>query len=203
MNKIDFKKEDKPLYSPSAKQPSIVEVPSMPFLMIDGAGDPNNSEEFKQAVSALYSLSYALKFTLKKAQIADYSVAPLEGLWWVRQDTPFSYGDRSNWQWTLMLRQPEQVTAELVAAAVSQTAKKKDVPALPNVRFERYDEGTAAQIMHLGAFSEEPATIDKLHTFIREQGYHETLKHHEIYLTDFSRTAPEKLRTVLRHPVVK
>jgi hypothetical protein len=203
MNKIDFKKTEKALYSPSAKEPSIIDVPTLPFLMIDGRGDPNTAESYQQALRALYSLSYALKFMLKKAGVADYVVTPLEGLWWVKERTDFSFTDRRNWQWTSMMRQPKEVTAAQVQEAIAQTSKKKDIHALELVRFERYTEGTAAQIMHLGTFSEEPATIAKLYAYIHGHGYRIAGKHHEIYLTNFNRVAPEKLKTVIRYPISK
>ena len=201
MKKIDYKKEWKHLYRPSAKKVGIVDVPPMKFLMIDGAGDPNNSQDFQDAVNALFSLSYTLKFMIKKGeQAVDYSVMPLEGLWWAEDMSQFNINDKANWLWTLMIMQPDFITTELVAEAAAQVAKKKELPALPNIRLERYAEGQAAQIMHIGPFSEEGPTIEKLHAFIAENGYELTGKHHEIYLSDTRRAAPKNWKTVIRQP---
>ncbi len=201
MKKIDYRKEGKHLYRPSTKKVGIVDVPTMNFLMIDGAGDPNNSPDFQDAVNALFSLSYTLKFMIKKGeQAVDYGVLPLEGLWWAEDMSQFNVNDKSNWLWTLMIMQPDFITAELVAEAAAQVAKKKDLPALPNIRLERYAEGQAAQIMHIGPFSEEGPTIEKLHAFIIENGYELSGKHHEIYLSDTRRAAPKNWKTVIRQP---
>jgi len=201
MSKVDFKKDLKHLYNPSAKEVSVVDVPPMNFLMIDGAGDPNVSLEYQQAMEALFSLSYTLKFRVKKIIRADYAVMPLEGLWWT--DDPGQLADKSLWKWTAMIMQPEFVTAELVAEALAEVREKKGFAALDRVRFETYHEGLSAQIMHIGPYDAEEPTIARLHSFIRENGYELSGKHHEIYLSDPRRTAPEKLRTVLRQPVRK
>lgn len=201
MKKIDYKKEWKHLYRPSAKEVSVVDVPEMNFLMIDGAGDPNNSQDFQDAVEALFSLSYTLKFMIKKGeQAVDYGVMPLEGLWWAEDMAQFDINDKSNWLWTLLIMQPEFVTPGLVAEAAAQVKKKKNLAALPEVRFESYAEGQAAQILHIGPFSEEGPTIARLHKFIAENGYALAGKHHEIYLSDIRRAAPEKWKTVIRQP---
>ncbi len=205
MSKIDYKKELKHLYKPSAKKIEIVNVPSMNFLMIDGAGDPNTSQEFQEGIEALFGVSYTLKFMIKKGAFAvDYGVLPLEGLWWADDMGQFSIQDKSNWQWTVMIMQPEQyITANLVQEAIVQVDKKKGLAALSKLRFERFEEGLAAQVMHIGPFSEEGPTIEKLHDFIEEQGYQRSGRHHEIYLSDFRRTAPEKLKTIIRQPMRK
>jgi len=201
MEKFDLKKALKSFYTPSAKQCVIVAVPAMNFLMLDGAGDPNTAPAFQAAVETLYAVSYTLKFMLKKQGAADYTVMPLEGLWWTPEMAEFTIADKSNWLWTLMIAQPPFITAEQVAAAKAEAARKKDLPALDSLRFEPYHEGLAAQIMHLGPFAAEGPTIAKLHAFISDQGYALTGKHHEIYLSDFRRTAPEKLKTVIRQPI--
>ncbi|PIE33381.1 hypothetical protein CSA56_11925 [candidate division KSB3 bacterium] len=205
MSKIDYKKELKHLYKPSAKKIEIVNVPSMNFLMIDGAGDPNTSQEFQEGIEALFGVSYTLKFMIKKGAFAvDYGVLPLEGLWWADDMGQFSIQDKSNWQWTVMTMQPEQyITVNLVQEAIVQVDKKKGLAALSKLRFERFEEGLAAQVMHIGPFSEEGPTIEKLHDFIEEQGYQRSGRHHEIYLSDFRRTAPEKLKTIIRQPMRK
>lgn len=203
MPKIDIKKEQKALYAPSAKACTLVDVPIMNFLMFDGTGDPNRSPQFQSGAEALYTLSYTLKFMLKKGAAGpDYAVMPLEGLWWAEDMTTFSVNERANWLWTLLIAQPAEVTADQVAAALSAAQKKKALPALAQVRFEPYHEGLSAQIMHIGPFAAEGPTIAQLHTFIDEQSYDRRGKHHEIYLSDPRRTAPEKMKTVIRQPVV-
>jgi hypothetical protein len=202
MKKIDLKKELKPLYSPKSKKVEIVNIPEMNFLMIDGKGDPNTSAEFQQAVEALFSLSYTIKFKIKKgAQAIDYGVMPLEGLWWADEMSTFSIEEKEDWKWTLMIMQPEFVKKSLIAVASEELEKKKNPPALPNVRFETYIEGDAAQIMHIGPFSEEGPTVEKVHAFIEENDKKNSGKHHEIYLSDFRRAAPEKLKTIIRQPM--
>lgn len=201
MNKIDLKQELKQLYNPSAKEFSVVDVPALQFLMIDGEGNPNSSPAYKQAVEALFSLSYALKFMVKKSAAAiDYSVMPLEGLWWVDDMTQFSVENKDDWKWTMLIMQPEYVTAQLVDAARQQLARKKELPALQALRYERFQEGRAAQIMYVGAYADEAPTIARLHAFIKQQSGQLYGKHHEIYLSDPSRTAPEKLKTIIRQP---
>jgi len=202
MSKIDFKKEWKHLYGPSAKEPVRVDVPAMNFLMIDGEGDPNGSESFQAGVEALYALSYTIKFMVRKGPLGiDYAVMPLEGLWWADDMSTFSIEDKTNWKWTLMILQPEFVTPELVETAVEEVRRKKNPAALGAVRFESYEEGTSAQIMHIGPFSTEGPTVQRLHTFIEEAGFRPRGKHHEIYLSDIRKAAPEKWKTVIRQPM--
>jgi hypothetical protein len=202
MDKIDYKKELKELYKPGIKEVSVVEVPVMNYLMIDGQGDPNTSQEYQEAVEALFSVSYTLKFMIKKSDLqVDYGVLPLEGLWWTDDMANFSVDNKSDWKWTSMIMQPEFVTRERFEDASEQVKRKKNPAALSKIRFEAYTEGLSAQIMHLGPFSEEGPTIKKIHTFIEDQGHQLKGKHHEIYLSDFRRTAPEKLRTVIRQPM--
>jgi hypothetical protein len=200
MNKIDFKQELKHLYNPSTKTATVVDVPPLNFLMVDGQGDPNTATAYKEAVEALFSLSYALKFMIKKELGVDYAVMLLEGLWWVEDMSRFSVDDKSAWQWTAMMMQPEYIVAGLVEAARAQVARKKNLPALPRLRLETFHEGRAAQMMHLGPYAAEAPTIERLHQFIAAQGGQRMGKHHEIYLSDPNRTAPEKLKTVIRQP---
>lgn len=203
MDKIDFKKELKYLYNPSKKECAVVDVPAMQFLMVDGEGDPNTAESYKEAVGALYSVSYTLKFMIKKGpQAVDYGVMPLEGLWWVEDMNLFSVEDKSAWQWTSMIMQPEFVTGDLFEEAREQVEKKKGLAGLGRLRLEEFEEGRAAQIMHIGPYADEAPTIKGLHAFIGEQGGSLEGKHHEIYLSDPGRTAPEKLKTVIRQPFV-
>jgi len=202
MEKIDFKKELKHLFKPSTKQVELVDVPQMNFLMIDGRGDPNTSPEYQDAIEALYGLSYAIKFMVKKGDLAiDYGVLPLEGLWWVEDMSQFSVEDKGNWEWTMMIMQPDIVTSQLVQEAVEQVKKKKNPVALPKVRFEAYSEGKAAQVMHIGPFSEEGPTVEKVHKFIEDEGCKRKGKHHEIYLSDIRKAAPEKWKTIIRQPM--
>jgi len=205
MEKIDLKKEMNNLYAPSAKAVALVEVPGMNFLMADGAGDPNTSPDFQAAVEALYSLSYTFKFMIKKGQGIDYAVLPLEGLWWAEDMEAFAPEtmDKNRWLWTLMIRQPEPVTPELFDQVREQVKKKKSLPYLARVRWESYKEGLSAQILHVGPFAEEHTTIQRIHAFVRDQGYRLAGKHHEIYLSDPRKTASEKLKTVIRQPVKK
>jgi len=204
MAKVDFKQELKHLYNPSPKEAVIVDVPEMNFLMVDGVGDPNTAQEYKDAVEALYAVSYALKFMIKKGEAAvDYGVMPLEGLWWADDMTQFSMQNKDIWKWTSMIMQPKYVTKDLFDKAIAQVAKKKSLPALSKMRFESFHEGLAAQVMHFGPYSAEGPTIERLHNFIEENSYVLRGKHHEIYLTDPQRSAPEKMKTVLRQPIRK
>jgi hypothetical protein len=202
MKKIDYRKELSRFYNPSAKEMVMVDVPTMIFLMVDGAGDPNTAVEFQEAVEALFGLSYTLKFMVKKGEQAiDYGVMPLEGLWWMDDMSEFDLDKKDAWKWTVMIAQPELITPDLVTKATEQVRKKKDSSALAKVRFEPFPEGKAAQIMHLGPFSEEGPTVERVHQFIEAQGYTRRGKHHEIYLSDMRRAQPEKWRTVIRQPV--
>ncbi len=200
MKKIDLKKELKDLYNPSSKEIAIVEVPKMNFLMIDGTGDPNTAKEYKNAVEALFSLSYKLKFMIKKTEDFDYVVMPLEGLWWADNMSKFAE-DKNLWMWTAMIMQPKQVNDEAVDKAIEELKKKKKLVALSKVRFESFHEGPAAQIMYFGPFSDEGPTIQKIHDFIKQHGGTLIGKHHEIYLSDPRRVKPSKLRTILRQPM--
>jgi hypothetical protein len=202
INKIDFKKELKHLYNPSSREVKFVEVPKMNFLMTDGTGNPNTSKQYKEAVEALFAVSYTLKFMIKKGKTAlDYGVMPLEGLWWTDDMTKFSVENKDIWKWTAMIMQPEFVTKEMFAEATGQVEKKKDPPALSKIKFESFFEGVSAQIMHIGIYSEEGPTIEKLHKFIHENGYELSGKHHEIYLSDPHKAAPDKMKTIIRQPV--
>ena len=202
MKKIDYKKKLKNFYKPSPKTVEIVDVPEMNFLMIDGQGDPNTSQEYSDVIEALYAVSYALKFMIKKGGLEiDYGVMPLESLWWVDDMSEFNINDKTNWKWIAMIMQPEHVTQDLFAVACEQIEKKKNPVALPKIRFESLREGKAAQRMHHGPFSEEGPTIERIHDFIRASGYTAVGKHHEIYLSDIRNAASEKWKTVIRQPI--
>lgn len=200
MEKYDYSKELKTLYKPSPKTVQVIDVPEMAFLKIDGQGDPNHSEEFSRAVEALYALSYAIKFFVKKNMEMDYRVFPLEGLWWADDMSAFNVDDKANWKWTLMIAQPGWVDAKIVAEQNAIVAVKKNLTMLELLRYETYLEGETAQIMHIGPFSEEGPTIKKVHDFILESGKQLTGLHHEIYLSDIRKGKPENWKTVIRQP---
>jgi hypothetical protein len=202
MGKVDLKKELKHLYQPSKKEFTIVDVPPMNFLMIDGHGDPNTAQEYREAIEALYAVAYALKFASKE-QGTDYTVMPLEGLWWVENMEEFSEEDKDAWDWTMMVMQPEWISRKMFEEAIQQVEEKKNPPALPKMHFEAYHEGLAVQILYIGTYADEGPTIARMHAFAEEQGYALRGKHHEIYLSDPRRTAPEKLKTVIRQPLGK
>ncbi len=208
MGKIDLRKELKYLYAPSAKKVEVVDVPAFNFAMLDGqleAGQPPaESPVFQEALTALYGISYTLKFTskLRKVDPIDYAVMALEGLWWV-DSGEFDFNSREPWKWTLMMLQPDHITPEMFQDALEQVARKRPSPALLRMRLERFAEGTCMQIMHLGPYSEETHTLEKMNDFVRSNGYTLCGKHHEIYLGDPRRAKPEKLKTILRHPIQK
>ena len=202
MAKIDIMKELKPLYQPSAKEAVHVDVPTLNYLMVDGEGDPNRSQAYLDAVEALFTVSYAVKFRVKKGPLAlDYGVMPLEGLWWADDMSRFTPADKSNWKWTMMIMQPSFVTAEIIDHAIADVKTKKHVTAIARVRFEALSEGTCAQIMHLGPFSEEGPTVERLHRYIDSGGHARRGKHHEIYLSDMRTTASQKWKTIIRQPM--
>jgi hypothetical protein len=174
----------------------------MDFLMIDGEGDPNTAAEFQSAVDALYGVSYAAKFMVKEANPDDdYVVMPLQGLWWADDMQTFADLNKDEWKWTMMIVQPEVVTPEILEAAVEQTREKKPEAPVNELRFEEYDEGLSVQLMHIGPYSEEGPTIERLHSFMQKEGYTFAGKHHEIYIGDPNRAKPENLKTIIRQPV--
>ena len=202
MKKMDYKEQLSDLYKASPKKVNIVEVVDMNFLMVDGQGDPNTAQEYRDAIEALYSLAYTIKFMIKRSkEEIDYSVMPLEGLWFVDDMSKFSEDDKTSWKWTAMIMQPYVVTKENFERAKKEAGKKKDLPSLSKVRFSSYVEGLSAQIMHIGPYSAERPTIEKLHLFIEDEGYIRRGHHHEIYLGDPRRSAPEKLKTIIRQPI--
>jgi hypothetical protein len=213
MKTLDLKKEYKHLYQPSAKKVEIVRVPRLQFAMIDGAiekgEEPGTSPEFREAMMALYGLSYTLKFTskLRKKNPIDYPVMALEGLWWV-EDGHFDIAIKDNWRYTVMMLQPEHISQEMFEEARAQARKKRgDSPALSRAQLDHFEEGLCVQTMHIGPYATEPATIERMRAFAQENGYRDCVgsggKHHEIYLGDPRKADPAKLKTVLRHPVEK
>lgn len=201
------------LYRPPADRPELVDVPELLFLVVDGEGDPNTAPAYQAAIEALYALSYGLKFASRRSGGPDWRVNPLEGLWWlegqeegepppVASGDPNSWmGDRSRWRWRALMRQPEQVTAAMVAQALDAARAKRPLEAAGLLRLERFREGLSAQVMHIGPYAAEAPTIERLHGFIAERGLVPAGRHHEIYLGDPRRAAPERLRTVIRQPV--
>jgi hypothetical protein len=203
MNKIDFKRELKHLYQPPANQFTLVEVPAMQFVMLDGQGDPNTNPTYQTAVETLYAVAYTLKFMSKQQLTQDYTVPPLEGLWWADDMESFTgQPDKNQWQWTMLIMQPDWITPEMFAEATAVTHKKKPLLPVDRLRLERYHEGLSAQIMHIGSYDDEGPTLHQLHhEFMPENGLIFNGHHHEIYLSDPRRVAPDKLKTVLRQPV--
>lgn len=197
---IDLRKRLKALYSASGV-PTLVEVPALNFLMVDGHGDPNTSPLYAAAVAALYGVSFTLKFSLKRGpQKIDYKVMPLEGLWWADDPHSFVAGDRSRWLWTAMIMQPNFITPGQVDEAIAAVRRKAPGDTLAHLRFDSFAEGRAAQLLHLGPYSAEAPNIERLHAFIAGQGGRLSGKHHEIYLSDPRRVAPDKLKTIIRQP---
>ncbi len=179
----------------------MVDVPEFNFIMIDGEGDPNTSEAFAAAVEALFSVSYTLKFMVKKgAQQIDYGVMPLEALWSAEDPTAFAEERKDEWCWSAMIMQPEFIDRLLFEEATTQVAKKKSLAALEKLQFESFAEGQVAQTLHLGPFSEEVPTIERVHEFITDEGGEPCGRHHEIYLSDIRRAAPDKWKTIIRQP---
>ena len=202
--KIDFKKTMKEFYQPKPKEVVLIDVPEMQFLMIDGMGSPGDSKEYQDALAVLYPIAFKTKF-LNKAKGKDYVVPPLEGLWWADNMNDFTEGNRDRWKWTMMIMQPGWVTLDMINEAILITKKKKPELSelLPKLRLEKYKEGKAAQIMHIGPYSEEGPTVQKVHDFIQKKGGKfdgKNQKHHEIYLSDPRKANPVTMKTVIRQP---
>ncbi len=208
MAELDLRKQWKHLYAPSAKQVELVDVSEFKFALIDGRiepdASPGSSSGFEEALGALYSAAYTLKFMskLRAEDPINYPVMALEGLWWV-EDGRFDINIKDNWVYTLMIMQPDHVTPAMFAEAVAQAAKKKPNPALSRLRLEMFREGLCVQTMHLGPYAAESVTVERMHRWAAENGYRLAGKHHEIYLGDPRRAEAEKLKTVLRHAVVR
>lgn len=208
MEKLDLKKALKHLYAPSAKEPSIVEVPAMRFLMIDGAiengMEPANSPAFGAAVEAIYGMAYAIKFASKQhpEHPIDYPVMALEGLWWV-EDGEFDITRKDNWSWRLMIMQPDHVDEVLFGQVLGKLRAKRDSPMLDALRLATFTEGLCVQLMHIGPYADEPATVARMRRFAEERGYRFEDRHHEIYLGDPRRADPGRLKTVVRHPLAR
>ncbi len=213
MKKLDLKKDLKAFYKPSAKKVEFIQVPRFQYLMIDGAiepgMEPGTSPIFQENMEAMYGAAYTLKFTLKKRENdpVDYPVMATEGLWDVT-DGKFDINVKDNWIYTLMLLVPDLITQDIFETALAQLRKKKgDLPGFTRLRLDSFEEGACVQAMHIGPYATEPETLERMQAFMAENGYTDLVgkggKHHEIYLGDPRRAAPEKLKTVLRHPVSK
>lgn len=198
--KTDHRRELRALYSATAR-PVLVDVPELQFLMIDGHGDPNTAPEYAEAVKALFAVAYGVKFAVRRDTGVDFAVMPLQGLWWVPDMSRFDVDDKSAWDWTMMIMQPELVTADVVERARAAASAKATAAALARLRLERLAEGRAAQVLHVGPYAAEGPTIARLHAFIAGAGLQRSGRHHEIYLGDPRRTAADRLRTVIRQPV--
>jgi hypothetical protein len=201
----DWRKDLKELYFPPTSKVVEVMVPVLKFLTIEGQGDPNTSQDFQSAVGALYTLSYTLKFSLKKVDPSkDYKVGPLEGLWWNRDDGSLEQGNKDGiWKWKAMILQPSFIDEETFEKARKSAKSKKDNPSLGTVTLEEIEEGRCAQITHIGPWSAETENIAKVKAFIINSGGAPKGKHHEIYMSDPRRVVPEKLKTVIRQPFVR
>lgn len=203
MEKLDYKKKLKEYYSASKDKFAIVNVPEMNFLTVAGEGDPNTSKSFKEAVELIYTFAYSIKFMFKKGpEQIDFGVMPLEGLWWTEDMSTFSVERKNEWQWKIMIMQPEIVTEEYFNRAVEQVKLKKTFANYDRIKFESFREGLSAQTLHIGPFEQEGPVIENLHNNIEDGGYKPVEKHHEIYLSDIRRAAPEKWKTIIRQPIV-
>ncbi|WP_246127951.1 GyrI-like domain-containing protein [Amycolatopsis rhizosphaerae] len=207
MDKYDVKKHHHELYAPPSKEFTVVEVPELRYIAIDGQGDPNTSPDYANAVEALYGVAYGLKFASKKTLGRDFAVGPLEGLWRADDPTAFLSRRKETWEWTMMINQPDWITEDMVRTAIDEVvkknaAKKKDNAALGDIRLRAFAEGTCVQILHIGSYDDETPTLDRLHNrYLPDNGLTFNGDHHEIYLSDARRTAPAKMKTILRQPV--
>jgi hypothetical protein len=200
MSKKDLSRELQSLYFPSPRAPVIVDVPAMTYFMVNGKGNPNRGREFPNAMAALYGVAYTLKFSLKEER-RPFIIMPVEALWWTAGSSSFDSKRKSGWAWTAMLASPEKIRRSDFDKAVRQASAKKPDVHYNAVRMETWKEGRSAQILHIGPYAAEQPTIERLHAFLRAEGFRPRGKHHEIYLGDPRRTAPERLRTVVRQPV--
>jgi len=199
--KIDYRRELGDLYT-ARERPVLVDAPELGFLMIDGHGDPDGSATFKEGVEALYAVAYALKFRMRSMPDGiDAAIMPLEGLWWIPDARVWDFGDKADWDWTLMVAEPDLVTPALAAETIQTVRARRKPAAIDRVRLESLEEGRGAQVLHRGPFSAERPTLQLLYDFIRVEGFMPVGKHHEIYLTDPQRTTPDRMRTIIRQPV--
>lgn len=202
MDKYDVKKAYRKLYAPPSKEFTVVDVPEFRYIAVDGRGDPNTSPAYASAIEALYGVAYTLKFASKNTLGHDFVVGPLEGLWRADDPSAFLTRRKDEWEWTLMINQPDWITDAMVRSAIDTVATKKDNAALDDVRVLTLAEGTCVQTLHIGPYDDEAPTLHRLHnSYFPEHGLTFNGEHHEIYLSDARRTAPAKLKTILRQPV--
>lgn len=208
METIDFKKD--PAYK-AKTEPEIVTIPKTLYVMVDGKGMPENSDgentEFQEAMQILFGIVYTIKFWDKKypapPNYAKFNMAPLSGLWWMKNGQSFDMAKPDKWQWTVMLRVPEFVTPKYFNDVLDACIAQKKSEIYKKARLEYLDEGTCVQILHIGPYNTEAPNIEKMHAYAIDKGYTLTGKHHELYFGDPRRTAPEKLKTILRQPISK
>ncbi|QES45145.1 hypothetical protein DEJ49_32885 [Streptomyces venezuelae] len=202
MAPYDVKRERKEFYAPKNRAWAVVDVPEQQFIAVDGAGNPNTAPAYTEAVEALYTVAYTLKFAAKRTAGGDFVVAPLEGLWWADTPEAFTSGAKDAWSWTMLISMPPWISKEMIEDAGQAAPAKKKRPAISRVRHLTLHEGRSAQVLHIGSYDDEAPVLHELHhTYLAAHGLRPTGLHHEIYLSDPRRTAPEKLRTVLRQPV--
>ncbi|MDJ1370459.1 hypothetical protein C7K25_03565 [Gulosibacter molinativorax] len=201
MDNLDLKRVHRELYTAKRGQFTLVEVPELVYLQVDGHGDPNSSAEYGAALQALYTVSYGARRICKTRLERKHTVAPLEGLWTAADMSSFVDRRKDDWDWTMMIAQPDYVTAEIIAEAI-EDARAKSLAALDRLRFGSFEEGLSVQTLHVGPYDDEGPVLQRMHEeFIPEQGLEMTGSHHEVYLSDARKTVPEKLRTILRQPV--
>jgi len=207
MEKVDFKKKYKELYSPSSKAPAIVSVPSLQYAVLGGTGDPNTSKDFSHAIEALFGLSYTISMSYKKTELIipgfySYTVGPLEGVWDIIDGKAFDKSKKDNLKWTIGIIQPEFVTATVFEKAVDFAAVKKKNSLIKQIKLQKYADGLCCTFMHLGTYDDETKSFDLMNRFIESEGYERAEKNHrEIYLSDFRKVSPEKLKTILRFKI--
>jgi len=202
-SKLDYKKQFPDLYNSSNKECKIVDVPKMKFFKISGKGNSNTSTEFQNAIKVLYSASFTLKmkFVKKEDPNQDYVVPPLEALWYMENDQPWSMNNKENWYFDLMIRIPDHVKDEQIRKMIRLLEEKEDLQGISKLEVFEFTEGKCIQILHRGSYNEEPKTIKKMQEFIKKMGFELRGKHHEIYLSDPRRCKPQNLRTILRQPI--
>ena len=204
MRTIDFKKT--PAYK-ARTNPVLIDIPEMTFVMVDGEGAPEDNPEFQQAMQVLYGIVYTIKFWDKKHVaphgFSKFTLTPLEALWWSKKGKEFDSKDPSDWQWRVMIRVPEFVTEDFFKEVVTELVRNKHTDMYKKARLAHYQEGTSVQLMHIGPYDQEAEDIARMHDYARHEGYELIGKHHELYFSDPRRTAPEKLKTLIRHPVIK
>ncbi|MFF9571490.1 GyrI-like domain-containing protein [Streptomyces sp. NPDC014685] len=202
MAPYDVKRERKEFYAPKNTTWAVVDVPEQQFIAVDGRGNPNTAPAYVHAVEALYAVAYTLKFVGKRTAGGDFVVAPLEGLWWADRPEAFTGGAKDTWQWTMLISMPSWITQEMIEDAKQTALARKKTPTISRIRHLTLHEGPSAQVLHIGSYDDEAPVLHELHhSYLAANGLRPTGLHHEIYLSDPRRTAPEKLRTILRQPV--